>query len=389
MNPLINTKSEIVISCLPELGSYVAKELEKYSFPVKKVLSTSVVTEGTLKDTYFLNLWLRTASHVFYKLKSFKSNTADQLYGEIKKVEWENWIPTDSYFTVDSFVRNDNIRDHRFANVRVKDAIVDRFMDLEGKRPDSGSSRDGAVVYLQWVSHEASIYIDTSGNTLSKRGYRDIPGGAPLAESLAAAIIMATGWSGDTPFVNPMCGSGTLGIEAALIAYNIPPGYYRRVFGFQYLKTFEISDWKEELAKMPDPKKIEKKIPILMSDIKRKAISETRINVEKAGVEHLLELEARDFEKAQLPDEPGTIILNPPYGNRMGEEDDLEQLYERIGDFFKNKCVNYKGYIFTGNMDLAKTVGLRTKSRVTFFNAKLECRLLEYEIFEGSKKTKT
>ena len=384
----LDVKSEIVITCLPELGKVVATELQKYGFPVNKVSSKSVLTEGTLKDTYFLNLWLRTASHVLYKVKGFECSNPDHLYKVTNEYPWEDFIDVDSYFSVDSFVKNKHIKDTTYPNRKVKDAIVDRFMKKFNQRPNSGSDKSQIVIYLWWVEDEAMLYLDTSGGSLSKRGYRLIPGAAPLAESLAAGIILSTGWDGKTPFVNPMCGSGTLGIEAAMIAFNIPPGIYRRSFAFMHLKNYDKSVWDQLSRGVMRPASVRKTIPIYLSDINRRAVSEATKNIQKAGFQHLIQMEVKDFTRIQKPEPPGVMVMNPPYGERLEEEERLENLYVQIGDNFKNNCINYKGFVFTGNLNLAKKIGLKASSRTPFQNAKIECRLLEYEIFEGSKRTK-
>lgn len=380
-------ESEIVVSCLPGLNEVLIKELSGLGYKIDRKSPKSVTIKGSFNDTYFLNYWLRTASHVYFKVAEFSANNPDQLYSQANKVEWEYWMDSSQYFSVTSFVKNDSIRDTRFPNMKLKDAIVDRYMKREGKRPNSGPEKDRVVVHLQWIESQVGIYLDTSGITLSKRGYRMIPGDAPLSETLAAGLILSSGWDGKTPFVNPMCGSGTLGIEAALIAYNIPPAFQRFNFAFKHLKPFDRREWQKLVSVLPKISIIKPEIPIVLSDIRRKAVAETRKNIERAKVSHLIELKVCDFERTTIPTKPGMIILNPPYGMRLGEEKELESLYERVGDFFKAKCVNYKACIFTGNMELAKRVGLRTASKQIFWNAKIESRLLVYVIYTGSKKT--
>lgn len=377
--------SEIIITCLPKLSWAVAEELKALGFPIVEEGHQSVKTEGSMVDCMRLNLQLRCANRVLFLIDSFTAVHPDHLYKRIKKMPWEQWIDPKGYLSVSSFVRHDTIRDNRFANLRVKDAIVDRILAETSQRPDSGPDLGGTVIFLHWVESECSLYFDTSGETISKRGYRKNPYKAPLHESLAASIIRATNWDGSGVFVNPMCGSGTLAIEAALKLYNIYPGVRRRNYSFMHVNPFDHKAWqtmKEEFdTKIPS----EPTTKIVATDISGRAIEAAIKNAEAAGVDHLIEFHKCRFEGTLIPPEDGIVILNPEYGQRMGEEEALEKTYREIGDFFKQKCSGKTGYIFTGNLNLAKKVGLRTKKRIEFLNAKLDCRLLEYELYAGGR----
>lgn len=285
-------------------------------------------------------------------------------------------------------MNNEKILNTQFANVRAKDAIVDRLKDKTGTRPDSGPLRDQMVVFLHWQENQASIYLDTSGETISKHGYRKIPGKAPMNESLAAATILASNWKPNQAFINPMCGSGTLAIEAACIAANKAPGLNREKFGFHYIKGFDLETWeklKEEAIQNEKPIECE----IIAGDNSRMAIQAAKQNAEEAGVADAITFEKKDFRDSTIPEGEGVVFLNPEYGERLGEEKELENVYAQIGDFFKRDCKGKTGYIFTGNLNLAKKIGLRTKRRIPFMNAKIECRLLEYELYAGTKKDKS
>jgi putative N6-adenine-specific DNA methylase len=211
---------------------------------------------------------------------------------------------------------------------------------------------------------------------------------APMQETLAAAVIRATVWDGAGNFINPMCGSGTLAIEAALAGLNRAPGLFRSNYGFMHLKGFNKPLWGGLRAESRKGAKKALDYRIIATDISKKAVAAAMKNAETAGVGRLIEFAVCDYSETLVPDGGGVVILNPEYGERMGNLRELEGVYKGIGDFFKQKCGGYAGYIFTGNLDLAKKVGLRTKRRVEFFNAGIECRLLEYELYEGSRKTK-
>ncbi len=385
MSAVFPYKSAIVITCFPQQSQWLAKEVEAMGFDIKSTNISEVETEGYIDDCLRLNMNLRTAGRVLFQLQRFRANTANDLYKKIKAIPWENYLHLDGYFSVTSFVRNEHIKDDRFANVRVKDAIVDRFQERTGKRPDSGPSRDHAVVHIYWKEDKVRVYFDTSGNTISKHGYRKIPFKAPMNESLAASTLIASGWDKTSPFVNPMCGSGTMAIEAALMAINKAPGLMRENFGFMHIKGYDADSWEgyQRLAKLQIK---ESNVKIIASDLSKKALFAAQSNARTAGVEDLIEFVQCDFRETPVPQEPGSVFLNPEYGERLGEEKELESVYQAIGDFFKHKCLGYTGFVFTGNLNLAKRIGLRTSARIPFFNARIECRLLKYDLYSGTKK---
>ncbi len=229
--------------------------------------------------------------------------------------------------------------------------------------------------------------MNTSGRKLADRNYRKIPHKAPMQETLAAAVIMATGYDGSVPLVNPMCGSGTLAIEAALIASGRAPGLLRGNFGFMHHMGFDADAWKTMRI---EAKKIRNKgpiAPIIATDIDERAIWAARKNAETAGVHHMIQFDECDFAATMIPPEDGIVILNPEYGERLGETSELEGTYKRIGDFLKQSCAGWTGYVFTGNLDLAKKIGLRISRRLEFMNAKIDCRLLKYELYRGTRRT--
>jgi putative N6-adenine-specific DNA methylase len=209
-----------------------------------------------------------------------------------------------------------------------------------------------------------------------------------MQETLAAAVVLATGWRGDGNFINPMCGSGTLAIEAALIGLTRPPGLLRSNFGFMHWKEFDESSWKKLRHRAKSVSKKDLSGKIIATDIRQEAVEATKKNAATAGVEHLMEFGVCDYSETPVPAGEGVLVLNPEYGERLGEVEELRKTYQGIGDFFKKRCVGYRGYIFTGNFELAKQVGLRTKRRLPFFNSNIECRLLEYDLYEGSRKTR-
>lgn len=385
---LYNTTGAITITCNKRLAPYVAQEVAELGFTIEETFITGVRINGTINDCIRLNLNLRCASQVLYSIKKFKADDADTVYKAVKSYAWENLLQHDGYFSITSNVFNDTINNNMFANLRVKDGIVDRMQEKTGQRPNTGADLTGAVIHLFWKGDEAELFIDTSGDSLARHGYRKIPGRAPMLEALAASTILAGKWDRKSPFVNPMCGSGTLAIEAALIATNTRPGLFRTNYAFMHLQGYDEDMYLDERGKLEN--QIIDDVPglrIIATDYDKQAIINAEKNAKAAGVADLIEFNRVDFAETHVPQEKGGVVyLNPEYGERLGEQAELEATYKRIGDFMKQQCKGYHGYIFTGNMELAKKIGLKASRRIEFYNSKIDCRLLEYELYAGTKE---
>ncbi|MEO6831113.1 MAG: class I SAM-dependent RNA methyltransferase [Chitinophagaceae bacterium] len=385
---VFQTIAPLVITCNKRLSPFLATEIEHLGFSGLEPFPTGVRLEGTLNDCIRLNLSLRCASQVLYQLFQFKAKNADEVYAELKELAWEDILPQDGYFSVTANVFNDTINNSMFANLRVKDAIVDRMRNVHGERPSTGSELNGAVIHLHWQNDEATIFIDSSGSSLARHGYRKLPGRAPMLEALAAATILATKWDRKSPFVNPMCGSGTLAIEAALLATDTRPGLFRSNFGFMHIIGYEEDIFLQERNRLESliNEEIEG-LQILATDYSSVAIDAAKKNAKAAGVAHLITFAVCDFKETKVPEtEKGVVMFNPEYGERLGDSTELETTYKEMGDFMKNRCGGYWGYIFTGNLELAKHIGLKAKRRIEFFSSKIDCRLLEFELYAGSKR---
>ena len=380
------TNSRIIITCSNRLSPFLQKEISELGFKPVRVFKTGVELEGNLLDCITLNLNLRCASQVLFSLKEFRAINATDVYNNLVEFGWEALIAADGYFSISSNVSNETITNNLFANVKVKDAIADRFRNKTGERPNSGPELNGVVVHLYWKDDLAEIFIDTSGETLSKHGYRKIPGKAPMLESLAAATILAGNWNRKSPFINPMCGSGTLAIEAALIATNRRPGLYRSNYSFMHILGYEEKFYNTAFSKLEKQVIDVPGLQIIATDISEDAINISKVNAGIAGVEEMIDFQVCDFEETSIiEDREGVVYLNPEYGDRLGVEEELEKTYKRMGDFFKKKCKGYTGYIFTGNLELAKKIGLKPKRRIEFYTSKIDCRLFEYELYAGTK----
>ena len=382
-----NKPSHIIITCSKRLSPFLQREVNELGFKISRTFSTGIELNGTLSDCIRLNLNLRCASQVLYSLKSFPCSNPDQLYETVSQIQWESILEKNGYFSITSTVDNATINNSLFANVKVKDAIADRFRNKFNERPHSGSALNQTVINLFWKDEDAEIFIDTSGETLSKHGYRKIPGQAPMLESLAATTLLATRWDQKSPFINPMCGSSTLAIEAAMLATNRRPGLFRDNYGFMHILGFNNELFEKEKQQLKDQVKEVPDLKIIATDISEDAINISRINAGAAGVIDLIEFKVCDFEETEIPqNQPGIVFFNPEYGERLGDEIELEETYARIGDFLKKKCKGYIGYVFTGNFNLAKKIGLKAKRKIEFYTSKIDCRLLEYELYAGTKR---
>jgi len=382
-----NTKGKVFITCKDRSVSYLEQELRELGFFPVEISRTGIEIHASLEECMDINLHLRTASHVLYEIKSFYLRNADDIYRRFKAIPWEEYLDVDGYFSVNSVAENESITTPLIVNVKVKDAIVDRFRELKGRRPDSGSDFSGLVIQVYWKETQAIVYLNTSGETLAKHGYRKIPGKAPMMEALAAATIYASEWNTRVPFINPMCGSGTLAIEAALMASKRYPGLYRENYSFQHILGYNEETFQAKKRKLENKIIDNPGVKIVASDISLQAITFARENAAFAGVEDLIDFQTGDFAETEIPEKPrGVILFNPEYGERLGDLTELEETYKRMGDFMKQKCAGYRGYIFTGNLDLAKKVGLKASRRIEFWNGTIDCRLLKYDMYEGKKE---
>lgn len=389
----------IIISCAKGLAPWTEREVREMGYRIIEVTENTVVTRGDVRDVMRLNLKLRTAHRVLVPLLRATCRHLDDLYRLAYSIDWENILEVDGYFSVSSSVHNLTIRDTRLPSLRTKDAIADRMRDKCQMRPDSGRESIGAAVFVYWERNEVILYLDTTGEPLSKRGYRKIPGSAPMQETLAAACIMAMGWDGKTPFLSPMCGSGTPAIEAAMIAMNKAPGSLKGHFAFQSLKGyrqvipgekaptvaprqhFGVSPeqmWKEIVLEEKAKEKKDGLPPIIATDLSPEAVENAHSNAISAGVAPYLTFKACDFADSPIPEQPGVVFFNPEYGIRLGTYEELAPVYERIGTFMNASCSGWMGGLITGNPDLARLVNLYYKARIPFYNGPIDCRLFLY-----------
>ena len=363
----------IIISCAKELSRWTEIEVIDMGYHPIEVTENTVVVRGSMRDVMKLNLRLRTAHRVLVPLLRTTCFNIKDLYEAARSIDWENLIEADGYFSVSSIVHNFTIRDTRIPSLYTKDAIADRMREKCQRRPDSGGENNGAAVFVYWERDEVIIYLDTSGEPLSKRGYRKIPGSAPMQETLAAACIMALRWDGKTPFVSPMCGSGTPAIEAAMIAMNRAPGSLKGHFAFQSVKGYRSIIPGESAPKIAPRQHVGASPEQIWKELVMEAVAAEK----KEGLPPII-----DFGDTPVPESDasprGVVFFNPEYGIRLGTFEELAPVYERIGSFMNEKCGGYTGGLITGNPDLARLVNLYYKARVPFFNGPIDCRLFVY-----------
>ena len=396
----------IIISVAKHLAPAVAGEVEGFGYDVVDEADNTVVVKGNMRDVFFLNLHLRCAHRVLVPLLRGRCRHIRELYEKVRSIDWENLIEADGYFSVSSVVHTRSIRDTRMPALVTKDAIVDRIRDICGRRPDSGPENTGAAVFVHWHEERVIVYLDTSGQPLSKRGYRKIPGSAPMQETLAAACIQAMRWDMRVPFVAPMCGSGTPAIEAALMAINRAPGALRSHFAFMSIKGYKemiagesaprsaprqyFGATPEQIYKdmllEAEEKEIHEDLPqIIATDISPEAVQNAQLNANAAGVAKYITFKACDFADTPVPEvevegdeAKGCVFFNPEYGIRLGDPQELEETYARIGKFMAEKCRGWTGGLFSGNRKLAGCVDLYYATRIPFYNGPIECRLVIY-----------
>ncbi len=332
---------------------------------------------------YSANLWLRTAIRVLMPILEGKVESPDELYQAVSDIDWSEYLTPEHTLAVDCNVRDSHITHSKYAALRVKDAICDQFVARCGRRPSVDVESPLVGLNLHIFQDQAVLSLDSSGESLHKRGYRPILTRAPLNEALAAALVLMTGWRGDTAFADPLCGSGTLPIEAAWIALHRPPGLTRRRFGFMGWMDYDVELWTAIRDEARQNVRKELPAPIVGSDVRGDAISFSVSNARAAGVGHLLHFEVNDVAKFRPPEGPpgvtGVILCNPPYGERIGEEKELRSLYRTLGEVF-SQCPGWRAFVFTGNGSLARQIKLPVAERPHLFNGKIDCQLLRYDV---------
>jgi len=357
-----------------------AAELEALGLQRVRVGKGGVSFVADRAGLYRSNLWLRTASRVLVQLTIFPCASPADLYNGVHAIDWTMLITPAMTLAVDCSLRDSALTHSGFVALKTKDAIVDRIREACGSRPNVDTASPDVRINVHLHKNVCTVSLDSSGDPLDRRGYRLERNEAPLRETLAAAVVALTGWNGSIPLADPMCGSGTIPIEAALVAGRVAPGL-QRSFGFQRWLDFDGQLWQQLLS---DADTGIRKLPVGLItgyDLDSRALACASRNAAKAGFEGQLHFFHAALDAFQPEGDTGVVIINPPYGKRLGDEEQLRELYCQIGDIMKKRCRGWTGYVLTGNLELAKYIGLKASRRIVLFNGAIECRLLKYELY--------
>ncbi len=374
---------ELIAKTFMGLEPVLAKELTQLGANDIQIGRRMVSFSGNKELMYRANFQLRTAIRILKPIKHFKAKSADDVYDEVKKIDWSQYLSLDKTFAVDSVVFSDEFRHSKFVAYKVKDAIVDQFRETQGKRPNISVANPDIRLNMHIAEYDCTLSLDSSGESLHRRGYRQESVEAPLNEVLAAGMILMTGWQGDTDFIDPMCGSGTLPIEAALIAHNMAPGLFRKEYAFEKWPDFD-KDLFDDIYN-DDSQEREYKHHIYGYDIDIKAVNTARLNVKAAGLTSTITIEEADFKNFTQPAEKSILVTNPPYGERISTPD-LLGTYKMIGERLKHQFLNNDAWVLSYREECFDQIGLKPSIKIPLYNGSLECEFRKYQIFDGKLK---
>jgi putative N6-adenine-specific DNA methylase len=379
---LSSSRSESFFASAPRgLEPLLVKELEALSATDVKPVPGGVGFGGDWRTCYRANYWSRIASRVLWRIAGFDYKNEHDLYAAVKAIEWPRYFNVERTLRVNVTAQKSPLKSLEFATLRVKDAVCDRFRDTLGRRPDVDRTAPDVRVHAFLEGTHATLYLDTSGEPLFKRGWRHGVADAPLRENLAAGIVMLTGWTAEEPLLDPMCGGGTLLVEAAAMARGRAPGA-RRSFAFEKLSHFDSAAW-EDVKTEEKRKEKQPNLRLYGSDTDPAALNAARRNLAEAGIERWVGLERSDILERAAPAPLGVMVANPPYGERMGSADELAAFYPRLGDALKKRFTGWRCYFFTADLRMPKLIRLEPSRRTPLWNGALECRLYEFEIVSG------
>ena len=376
----MNEEFELIAKTFMGLEPVLAEELSKLGANNVKIGRRMVSFTGDKELMYRANFQLHTAIRILKPIKKFKARSAEDVYEQIKEIDWNKYMDNKTTFAVDSVVFSEEFRHSKFVAYKVKDAIVDRFRENTGERPNVSVTNPNLRLHIHIADEDATLCLDSSGESLHRRGYRQDSVEAPLNEVLAAGMILMTGWNGDTDFIDPMCGSGTLLIEAALIARNISPGVFRKEYAFEKWADFD----KELFDSIYNDDSGEREFNhhIYGYDVDPKAVGKARLNVKAAGLIKDITIEPQDFKDFSQPKEKAIIVTNPPYGERISTPN-LLATYKMIGERLKNEFKGNTAWVLSYREECFDQIGLKPSIKIPVFNGSLECELRKYQMFEG------
>ena len=376
---------KITIKTIYGAEEVLKEELNELGYSELTVLNRAVQLMGTWKDVYFLNLHLRCAMSILVEIKQFRIRDEKDLYKQCMKIDWTSYFSGDKTFAVKGAVQSNLFSHTQFPFLLVKDAIVDTFRDKYGDRPDVNLKSPQLVFDLYIRDANCTLSINTSGLPLFHRGYRIDTGEAPINEVTAAVLVRMSGWYRKSTFVDPFCGSGTLLIEAALLAANIPSLIERQHFAFKNLLNYQPEIW-NEIQEAANFRCKGFDFQILGSDIDSESMLRTKRNLRGLPIGRFVEVSTASFDEVKKPAENGVLICNPPYGERIGESKAVEEMYEALGDWFKNELKGFDCWVISSNQEALKRIGLKPDKKIKLYNGDLECSYRKFSIFDGFKK---
>jgi len=377
---------EVVAKTFSGLEEVLAEELNGLGVQEIQIGKRAVSFRGNQELLYQANLYLRTALRILKPIAEFFIENESDLYRKIRDIGWSSYLGVDDTLAVDGVVKSDRIRHSKYLALKVKDAIADQFREKFGRRPSVNVSDPTLRLNVYLYNDRCTVSLDSSGDSLHKRGYRLESTQAPLNEVLAAGMVLLSGWDRHSNFVDPMCGSGTIVIEAALYALNLPPNYRREGFGFMKWKDFDSQLWQHILEDVPQSRR-SFDFEIVGADRSARALRIARENITRAGLEKEIRCVQASFESFLPPEGEGVLITNPPYGERMKKEA-IGEFYKMIGDRLKQVFSGYEAWILSANQEALKRIGLRTSQKHTLYNGGLLCKFQKYSMYTGSKKRK-
>ncbi|MFW5819653.1 MAG: THUMP domain-containing class I SAM-dependent RNA methyltransferase [Bacteroidota bacterium] len=375
-------KSQFIATTLKGFEDILEKEIKALGGEKIIKLRRAISFSGSLALMYKMNFSLRTALRILYQIRTFRLNKDNELYSSVYKIEWENYIGENKTIAVKAVVNSQMYTNSHFVALKVKDAIVDRMRDKTGARPDVDAKNPDIPIHIHIDRNILKVSLDSTGEPLFKRGYRVRSLEAPLNEVLAAGMIMMTGWKGDADFIDPMCGSGTIAIEAAMIAKGIPPGVFRKSYAFQNWLDYDEELYSRLIEGLMVSRPFNYKI--YASDISVKAVQVTRKNIETALLEDIIDISVMDFFDRKPVNEQGVLLMNPPYGERI-KQDRINIFYEKIGNHLKKYYTGFDAWILSSNFEAIKKIGLKPSRKIDLLNGNLECKYLKFELFRGKR----
>lgn len=374
---------DIIAKTFKGLEEILAKELINLGANDVQIERRAVSCRGDKEFLYKANLHCRTATRLLVPISTFQAKNADEIYHEAKKIDWTKYLELSNTFSIDSTVYSDQFTHSKFVSYRVKDAIADQFSEKYKKRPSVSLTNPDLMINVHISQTRCTISLDSSGESLHKRGYRVAQTEAPINEALAAGILLLAGWDGQCNFIDPMCGSGTFLIEAALIALNIPPGIFRKAFAFEKWKDFD-KDLFDDLYN-DDSYEREFDFKIYGSDLSPQAMKIAEQNVKSSGLSKYIVLQNKNITELAIPEGAALMVTNPPYGERLTPEA-LYELYENIGRMLKFKFAGNQAWVISSDVKCLSRIGMKPSQKISLFNGDLDCTLCNYEVFQGKRK---